>query len=178
MTRTGAALVDGRGAIRIAAAVRAACLSSREVQSADAQDLFQWRTHPQNWRFNLSQNTMPDIQSHVDWLERKLADRRCQFMIIQQGDKPIAVVRFDIAENARTAELSIYLVPNQHGRKMGLAVYMAAESMLRDAHPEVSEVTSHIHAHNRASQRRHVDAGFEVAAVEDNADWMTAHRKF
>jgi len=152
MSRRGAAMVDGRGAMRIAAIIRAACLSVRPIVSDDARDLYEWRTHASNWQFNLSDRGRPDFESHVVWLEGKLANPHCQLLVVLRGQEPIAVARFDIAEDGCHASLSIYLVPQHHGRKLGLAVYFAAERALRKTHPSVEEVSSSIHVENMASR--------------------------
>ena len=175
MSRRGAALVDGRGAMRIAAIIRAACFSVHPVVPDDARDLYDWRTHAANWQFNLSERERPDFGSHVGWLESKLADPHCQFMIVLQGQEPIAVVRFDIVADARQASLSIYLVPQHHGRKLGLAVYFAAERALRKSHPSVVEVSSSIHVQNMASRRLHSDAGFLILPTDD-PNWLVGRR--
>ncbi|MGJ8624528.1 MAG: GNAT family N-acetyltransferase [Yoonia sp.] len=175
MSRRGTALVDGRGAMRIAAVVRAACFSVRPVVPDDARDLYDWRTHASNWQFNLYERERPDFGSHVVWLEGKLANPHCQFMIVLQGQEPIAVARFDIAADGCQASLSIYLVPQHHGRKLGLAVYFTAERELRKTHPSVVKVTSDIHAQNTASQRLHSDAGFSLLPADD-PNWLVGLR--
>jgi spore coat polysaccharide biosynthesis predicted glycosyltransferase SpsG/RimJ/RimL family protein N-acetyltransferase len=176
--KKGKAVVDGRGAIRIAAAIRSLSLSARRVHIDDALNILDWRTHERNWQFNFSTADKPSYDFHVDWLTEKLADPDCMYIIIEQGDIPISVVRFDITPSGDAARLSIYLVPDQHGKKLGLAVYMAAEHALRNAYSLVNEVHSHIHVTNYASQRLHTDAGFTLSKSDENAIMLNTTRCF
>ena len=92
------------------------------------------------------------------------------------GDDPVGVVRFDLGDAGSSAYLSIYLVPAWHGRKMGLTVYLAAERALRRSHPAVRQIVSRIHRDNKASERLHRDAGFDVVPSKDREDWLDAQK--
>jgi spore coat polysaccharide biosynthesis predicted glycosyltransferase SpsG len=173
LAQAGATLVDGRGALRLAAVLRGLCLSARPVHVSDARDLYNWRTDGRNWRFNWSDDDKPTYSAHCGWLTRRLADPNCLFLIVRQGDDPIGVVRFDRDATGQAA-LSIYLVPEQHGRKLGLPVYMAAERALRSRQPGVSAITSRIHTDNAASRRLHEDAGFTLSGDRDR--WLVARK--
>jgi spore coat polysaccharide biosynthesis predicted glycosyltransferase SpsG/RimJ/RimL family protein N-acetyltransferase len=176
LAATGRKLVDGRGAIRLAAWLRALALGARDVRPDDAEDLLNWRTDDRNWQHNWEQAEKPDLAAHMSWLEAKLADPDCVFRILTRGDEPVGVVRFDLGDAGRSAYLSIYLVPAWHGRKMGLAVLFAAERALRRSHPAVRQIVSRIHRDNLASERLHRDAGFEVMPSNDRADWLDARK--
>ena len=176
LAATGRKLVDGRGAVRIAAWVRALALGARDVQPDDAGDLLDWRTDDRNWQHNWEQADKPDSAAHEAWLEARLADPDCVFRILTRGDEPVGVVRFDLGDGGRSAYLSIYLVPAWHGRNMGLAVYFAAERALRGSHPGVGEIVSRIHCENKASERLHRDAGFDVVPSKDRPDWLDARK--
>jgi spore coat polysaccharide biosynthesis predicted glycosyltransferase SpsG/RimJ/RimL family protein N-acetyltransferase len=178
MSQKGMALVDGRGAIRIAAGIRSLALSVRPVEITDARDLLDWRTHEFNWKFNFSTADKPEYDFHVDWLAMKLVEPECMYIIIEQGDVPISVVRFDVTPEGNNARLSIYLVPDQHGKKLGLAVYMAAEQALRAKYPSLKGVFSYIHVTNFASQRLHKDAGFDLSASTQKDIMLDANRYF
>jgi spore coat polysaccharide biosynthesis predicted glycosyltransferase SpsG len=173
---TGRKLVDGRGALRLAAWIRALALGARDVRLEDAEDLLNWRTDDRNWRHNWEGAGKPDFAAHTAWLKAKLADPDCVFFVLTSGDEPVGVVRFDLGDSGRSAYLSIYLVPAWHGRKMGLAVYFAAERALRRSWPGVRQVVSRIHRDNKASERLHRDAGFELAPSDEREDWLEARK--
>jgi len=176
LSDVGRKLVDGRGAIRLAAWLRALALDVRDVEQADAQDLLDWRTDERNWQHNWQAAERPDLAAHVAWLEAKLADPDCVFRILTLGDEPVGVVRFDLSDGGRSAYLSIYLVPSAHGRKLGLPVYFAAERALRRSHPAVREIVSRIHRDNGASERLHRDAGFNVVPSSERKHWLDARK--
>lgn len=176
LAATGRKLVDGRGALRLAAWIRALALGVRDVQLDDAEDLLKWRTDDRNWKHNWATADKPDFAAHVAWLEAKLADPDCIFRILTRQDEPVGVVRFDLGDGGTSAYLSIYLVPAWHGRKMGLPVLLAAERALRRSHPGVRRIVSRIHRDNPASERLHRDAGFDVAPSKDREDWLDARK--
>jgi len=176
MAGSGKMLVDGRGAVRLAAWIRALALDIQDVQTSDADDLFEWRTDILNWQHNFDEGEKPTFDAHVAWLNQRLADPACMFKIVTHGSEPVGVVRFDLSDDCTSAYLSIYLVPEWHGRKMGLPVYFAAERALRKSYPSVEYVLSRIHCDNAASERLHRDAGFEVRSCEDRADWLQARK--
>lgn len=176
LARAGRELVDGRGALRLAAWIRALALDVRDVRLDDAQPLLSWRTDDRNWRHNWGGSEKPDFAAHRAWLEAKLADPDCVFRIVALGDDPVGVVRFDLGDAGSSAYLSIYLVPAWHGQKMGLTVYLAAERALRRSHPAVRQIVSRIHRDNKASERLHRDAGFDVVPSNDREDWLDAQK--
>ena len=172
----GRKLVDGRGALRLAAWIRALALDARDVQLDDAEHLLNWRTDDRNLQHNWGKAEKPDFAAHVAWLEARLADPDCVFRILKRGDEPVGVVRFDLGDAGSSAYLSIYLVPAWHGQKMGLAVYLAAERALRRSHPGVRQIVSRIHRDNSASERLHRDAGFDVMPSKEREDWLDAQK--
>ena len=176
LASTGRKLVDGRGALRLAAWIRALALGARDVQLDDAKDLLDWRTDDRNWQHNWEKADKPDLAAHLAWLEARLADPDCVFRILAWGNEPVGVVRYDLGDAGTSAYLSIYLVPTWHGKKMGLAVYLASERALRRSHPGVRQIVSRIHRHNPASERLHRDAGFDVVPSNDRGDWLDARK--
>jgi spore coat polysaccharide biosynthesis predicted glycosyltransferase SpsG/RimJ/RimL family protein N-acetyltransferase len=174
MSKIGRGLVDGRGALRLAAWIKALALDVRDVRLNDAENLLAWRTDDRNWQHNWTNSEKPDLQTHVAWLKAQLGDPHCVFRILTRGDEPVGVVRFDLRDEGTSAYLSIYLVPAWHGQKMGLAVYLAAELALRRSHPKVRQIVSRIHCDNSASERLHRDAGFDLGASKDRAAWLEA----
>jgi RimJ/RimL family protein N-acetyltransferase len=176
LARVGRELVDGRGALRLAAWLKALSLDVRRVQLNDARDLLDWRIDDRNWQHNWNEAEKPDFTAHVAWLKDKLADPDCVFRILTRGDEPVGVVRFDLGDAESSAYLSIYLVPAWHGTKMGLPVLLAAERALRQSHPGVRQIVSRIHRDNSASERLHRDAGFNVVPSKDREDWLEARK--
>lgn len=176
MAAAARALVDGRGALRLAAWVTALSLEWRDAALDDGPDLLAWRTDERNWQHNWDASAKPTLETHMAWLGKKLADPACVFRIVERAGEPVGVVRFDLDETGQAAALSIYLVPEWQGRRMGLPVYLAAERALRLSHPGVRRIESRIHCENAASRRLHADASFVFRASGERADWLEASR--
>ncbi len=176
MANAGRGIVDGRGAIRIAALLRSFALALRPVTHSDAEPLLAWRTAPENWANNWSDAAPPTLDEHTAWLGGRLGDPNCWFSIVSLNDAPVGVVRFDLTPHTADAYLSIYLVPEAHGRRLGLPVCMAAERALHADHPDLRTITSRIHRDNAGSERLHRDAGFELSEDADRPDWWTAQK--
>lgn len=174
ISRRGRQLVDGRGALRIAAWLRAMALTARDVTAADGPALLEWRTDESNWQHNWDGAEKPTLDRHMAWLNGRLGDPDCVFRIITRGDRPAGVVRFDLSDHGRSAYLSIYLVPGWRGQRLGLPVFFAAERALRQSHPRVERIVSRIHQANAASVQLHRDAAFEFAQSTERADWFDA----
>lgn len=173
LAEKGRQLVDGHGARRIAAWLRALTLNVRPVVQDDAADLLAWRKHEANWRHNWNNADPPTFPEHEKWLAGKLSDPSCHFSIIECRGEPVGVVRFDLNQED-SAYLSIYLVPSAHGKKLGLPVLFAAELELCRRHPEAKRINSHIHRENPASERLHMLAGFQIQPTPDRPDWLDA----
>ncbi len=178
MARMGRTLVDGRGAVRLAAMIRSLLLTPRNATLEDARSLLEWRRDARNWQHNWSNADKPDFEEHKKWLTLRLANPDCLFLIVEDGVEPVGVVRFDLKPQSRATELSIYLVPKHLGRKMGLPVYMAAEKVLRWRHPKLVKIVSRIHQKNSASRQLHLDAGFTIVPSDTRKDWLEATREF
>ena len=174
MRERGWQAVDGRGAKRLSAWVKALAMKTREVAQEDARDLLDWRTNDANWKHNWDGAEKPELSQHEHWLDGRLADPDCLFRIVTLHDEPVGVVRFDINADEASAYLSIYLVPAWHGKRMGLPAYCAAERALRRSRPEVKLIVSRIHSENAASEQLHRDAGFEIVASSERPDWLAA----
>ena len=178
LSSIGKQMVDGLGAKRLAASARALALNWRDVCSADAKALLDWRTHDQNWQHNWEGSQKPELAAHIEWLNGTLSDPNCVLRIFTRGEEPVGVVRFDLSEGGTSAYLSIYLVPSWHGRKIGLPVFFAAEYALRRSHASVQQIVSRIHSDNAASVKLHRDAGFEFAPSIERNDWLHAKKIF
>lgn len=178
LTDLGPKIVDGRGALRLAAWIRALTLNFRDVRAEDAQDLFDWRSDDRNWQHNWDRAGKPAFDAHMAWLARRLADPECVFRIVTCGEDPVGVVRFDLSDGSTSAYLSIYLVPSWHGKRMGLPLFCAAERALRLSHPSVRRIVSRIHSANTASERLHRDAGFDIRSSSERQEWLDAEKLF
>lgn len=136
-------LCDGRGALRLAAAIVPAeplkdgsDMSLRLAEMADAQLLYDWQQAPETRRFAIDRKPF-SFDDHCRWLTAKLENGRDLLLIGTVGDEPCGFVRLDWfgADRDRTQYLvSIAAAPGQHGRGIGTALLKAARALAPGAH--------------------------------------------
>jgi len=143
MHEAALALCDGRGALRLAAAITPAVrlkdgtpLALRLAEMEDARLLYDWQRAPETRRYALSQTPF-SFEDHCRWLSAKLGNGRDLLLIGEARNKPLGFVRLDCygADKDRTQYLvSIAAAPGQHGRGIGTALLKAARALAPGAH--------------------------------------------
>lgn len=89
----------------------------------------------------------------------KRADRR---LLIAEGEAgAVGVLRLDLDPNARTTEISIYLVPGRAGQGLGTALLRAAERWVRVQLPLVRDIEAVVLERNAASLAAFRAAGYQ-----------------
>lgn len=125
MSMRSRALVDGRGATRVALHMLGGSLRVVLATRDHAQLMHAWRDHPATR--GVSRNAKPiPWQAHLDWLDRMLVDTSHTLMLGMVGTLPVGVIRFDRLD-AQSAEVSLYLDPALHGLGLGRALLRAGE---------------------------------------------------
>jgi RimJ/RimL family protein N-acetyltransferase len=176
MAEAGQRLVDGRGALRVAARLRAELLGLRDATEDDARLLFEWVNDPVVRATSLSRAPVP-WDTHVAWLQAKLADPQCRLWIVEDNaGEPLGQVRFD--QHGTAAEISIGLSAEQRGRGLGPAAIDAAVRRFF-AESDVSLVEARIRPDNAASITAFGDACFEFVgeASDEGASWLQYARR-
>jgi UDP-2,4-diacetamido-2,4,6-trideoxy-beta-L-altropyranose hydrolase len=163
MSTRAAALVDGRGAARVAAALLGADeVLVRPAEPADARDLWLWRNDPVARA--ASRNSDPvAFGDHKGWFARALADPARLILIGEVGGEPVGMVRFDVS--GESAEVSIALAPERRGRNLGGKLLSIGLARM-----QARTVTATVRADNHASQRLFAGAGFHLAGAD--APWL------
>lgn len=157
--------VDGAGVFRIVDRILHPEMSMglddvyvRLAKADDAPVVWSWRNCESTRRYSFDPSPV-DMDTHVEWWNRSLADSRRALLIGYSEGRPFGVVRFDFDE-PDSALISIYLDPEMTGRGMGRALLFAGLSWLRKHHPETSAVFAEILLENFASLRVFQAAGF------------------
>ena len=157
MARQGEALVDGRGASRVANLLLADVIEIRRAQPGDCSDVYSWRNHSVTRKYSLDSAEI-DLQTHSDWFTRVLADPGRELLIAEEAGRPVGVLRYDIA--AGRALVSIYLQPGLGGQGLGVRLLLAGEAWLCRERSEVQALEAEIRADNTASMAAFQEAGF------------------
>jgi UDP-2,4-diacetamido-2,4,6-trideoxy-beta-L-altropyranose hydrolase len=159
MSAAGMALVDGRGADRVAAAVAGRQVTIRRARREDCELLHRWR-NAAAVRAS-SRNSAPiALAEHSAWFEQVLQAPDRPLLVGEDGHGAVGVVRFDI--EGSEAEVSIYLAEPRLGQGLGPGLLAAAEEWLAAARPEVTAIRAETLAANRASQRLFESAGYRL----------------
>ncbi|MDJ0978397.1 MAG: UDP-2,4-diacetamido-2,4,6-trideoxy-beta-L-altropyranose hydrolase [Erythrobacter sp.] len=156
------ALVDGRGAERVALALLAQSLTLRKARPEDARAMFDWRDHPATRAASRTQVPL-EWEAHRNWLDRTLADPQRLLFVAEIGGRAVGVIRFDIEPAPRahpSAEVSLYCDPDLLGLGLGSRLLAAGESALA-ARLSEGTITATVREDNAASQRLFSASGYE-----------------
>lgn len=164
LSATGMALVDGRGAGRVAARLLAPPpVLVREATARDCDELRRWRNAPAVRAVSRNTGEISEAD-HRQWFDAVLASPSRHLLIGERAGRPVGVVRFDAASDP--AEISIYLTPDHMGRGDGAALLASAEAWLRREQPAVTRVMAHVNAGNTASHRLFERGGYELHSTQ------------
>jgi UDP-2,4-diacetamido-2,4,6-trideoxy-beta-L-altropyranose hydrolase len=159
MAAAGRALVDGRGALRVVARLRADLVRLRAATADDARRLFDWVNDPVVRSTSFAPAPVA-WETHVTWLERTIADPARRLFVVESDAAAIGQVRFDL--DGDRAEISIGLAAAQRGSGLGAAAIDAGvRALFRGT--DVVTVVARIRTDNRSSAVAFGDAGFAPA---------------
>lgn len=158
-----AELVDGRGAQRVSAVIRAAGMSIRPATEADCASVYELRNHPDVRRHSRSSQPLAP-ESHATWFAATLRDPTRVLLIAEVAGSPIGVVRLDVS--ADSGEVSIYLAPDHHAGGWGGEVLRRAEEWFRHRYPQVRRFVAEVLPGNPASLAMFDRAGYRESKTE------------
>lgn len=148
------ALVDGRGADRVADVMIPSVFSFRPVTQEDSRQLFVWRNNPEISDVSVS-GRVPDYAAHEAWLKATLADDNKILLLIEGRQQPVGIVRFDCA--GYEATISIYRIPGS-GTARGLI--RQATEWLRCSRKGLRRVVANVLPGNNTSMAAFRSAGY------------------
>ena len=157
------ALVDGRGAMRVAAAILPMRL--RKAAARDSAMAYAWRNAPQTRA--LSNDPSPIERSgHEGWWHRAIANPDRHLLFCEIGARPVGVLRFDFDSGGVGGEalVSIYFDPAMTGLGLGRRLLDAGRDWLIRADPRARRLVAEIDDANHASLAIFARAGYTPAA--------------
>lgn len=160
MSERGCALVDGRGATRVANLMTHFHLSLRPISPADCNMIYEWCNDPKTRRYSLNPELF-SLESHTHWYEETLKNPLRKMLLGYWGETPVGVVRYDLDPLKKTAVVSIYVRPDQHGLGLGYALLYHGNLWLFHHHPEIKNLVAEIHTENHASMELFESLGFK-----------------
>ena len=154
-------LVDGRGALRVAAALAGAVLKLRLATPDDAQLLFDGRNAEAVRRWSLDSAAI-DWTQHVNWLGASLRNPQRWLLVAEADDGPVGVLRYDL--RGFEAEVSLYLIEGRFGLGWGRALLAQGEAFVAAHWPQMTAITAQVLPANQPSMNVFRDAGFTQSA--------------
>ena len=163
MSAAGRALVDGHGAARVVAHLRAALLDLRPATGDDAQLLFDWANDAGTRAASLSSAPIP-WETHIAWLGRRLIDGTSVLWIGSDAEGPAGIVRFQI--DGADATISLTIAEARRGAGFGAALILRGCHRLLRERP-VANIRAVIKPENHASLSAFRHAGFRAEPGDD-----------
>jgi RimJ/RimL family protein N-acetyltransferase len=129
----------------------------RTASATDAELLWRWANDAETRRWSFHSDPV-SWETHVAWLDAKLADPAARVFIVGVRDVPKAVVRFELADDD-VAVVSLIVDPDERGRGWGpRALRMACRSAAHEL--AVLRIDAYIKPANTASVVAFERAGF------------------
>lgn len=154
-------LVDGRGALRVAAALAGAVLRLRMATVDDAQLLFDGRNAEAVRRWSLESGVI-EWSQHLNWLDASLRNPQRLLLIAEADDGPVGVLRYDL--RGFEAEVSLYLLEGRFGLGWGRALLAQGEAFAASHWSQMTAITAQVLPANQPSLNVFRDAGFTQSA--------------
>jgi RimJ/RimL family protein N-acetyltransferase len=138
----------------------------RPASAADAELLWGWANDPETRRWSFHSAPIP-WETHVAWLDSKLADPAIRIFVVGDGATPKAVVRFEA--DGEVAVVSVVVDPRARRRGWGVrALRIACPRVVHELMPK--RIHAYIKRDNAASMRAFERAGFTPTAETHDAD--------
>ncbi len=173
LARRAQAVVDGRGALRVAVRLRAELLELRPAQPGDARTLWTWANDPDTRAQSFGQDPIP-WDRHLAWFEERLADPEAPIYLARDDAGLVGQVRMAPAslqdsvggrQASTGVEVGVVVAPDRRGQHLAgplidAGVRRAARELGRGGR---LAVLARIKVSNASSQRSFLAADFDPA---------------
>ena len=157
LSANAGALVDGRGAERVALTLMSDSLGLRNATASDAPLTHVWRNDDSTRRYAWDGAPIA-LTHHFAWWESSLTSAKRRLLMAEIGGRPVGVFRLDL--EGSTAVISLYLDPSLHGLGLGTAMLLAGQHWVREHAPGVLRLEGKVQAVNHSSAAAFAAAGF------------------
>lgn len=125
LSESAAALVDGRGAARVVAAMRGRAITFRLVREKDRRLIWEWANDLSVRQASFSSSTI-NWPEHCQWFAQKLSDPRCTMLLFEESGIPVGTIRIE-QTTRMDAQISVTISPEHRG--FGLARHLLATAV-------------------------------------------------
>lgn len=164
LAKANQALVDGRGASRVAEALNptlAANLTMRPANANDVLTYFAWVNDPAV-RSSAINSEPIDMTAHLEWFGNRLMDGNSHLYVLEAGDLPVGQVRFERHGAEVTIDYSLDVLVRGRGWA-GQLVKLGIEA-LNISQPTL--IKAFVKPENIASAATFIRLGFVEQAVD------------
>ena len=162
MSQKGMELIDGKGTLRVVAALRARGIKLRAANEEDARLLWNWANDATVRAASFSSQRISWAE-HCDWMARRLSDQRSQIWVAEENGYPLGTVRAH-RTTEDCAELGVTIAPESRGQGLApLVIRLAVERAIERW--SLAELHAFIKPHNVSSTKAFESAGFECDGV-------------
>jgi len=161
MSLAGRALLDGRGAARIARALQQAQVRLRPAGTEDRELIFRWANEPAARAQSFQQQPIA-WDTHCEWFAAQLDDANTLLLVAHSAaGEPVGQVRF--ARRHDRAVASISVARSFRGQGIGPRLLRHAAGRAFAAWPSVAWLEAEVKWSNLVSRRAFELAGFQAA---------------
>ena len=164
LAERAAALVDGRGAQRVALSLLASTLQVRPAQLGDAQQLHGWRNHPAVRAVSIQSKAI-SWPSHLAWLGAVLAAPDRWLFIGEVGAVLVGSIRWDRPSGGELT-VSLSLDPELLGLGLGPHLLLAGEQAMFSRLGGAFTALATVLPGNTASQRLFEICGYQGGPLQ------------
>lgn len=164
LAERAAALVDGRGAQRVALSLLASTLQVRPAQLGDAQPLHGWRNHPAVRAVSIQGEAIA-WPSHLAWLGAVLTAPDRWLFMGEVGAVPVGSIRWD-RTHAGELTVSLSLDPELLGLGLGPHLLLAGEQAMLSRLGSAFTALATVLPGNTASQRLFETCGYQGGPLQ------------
>jgi UDP-2,4-diacetamido-2,4,6-trideoxy-beta-L-altropyranose hydrolase len=132
-------------------------LSLRLANANDAGLLWGWANDPV-CRNNAFDSNPIEWETHVRWLDQKLAAPDCRIWILEKDGRSVGQIRYDRKE--KCAEIDFAVAPEARGQGLGTTLLKLSAPQACDG-LRVEKLIGFVKQENRASIRAFERAGFQ-----------------
>ncbi len=133
-------------------------INLRKAEIADANDIFEWRNHPDIRKSSFNQELL-SWEEHEKWFMAKLKDPDTTVYMAYYKKEKIGTIRFESKESV--IKTSVMLNPLFLGKGLGSQVIkLGVEEYIKEKKPKKSLIAE-IKKENIASQKAFTKAGFK-----------------
>jgi len=161
LSKNSLSLVDGQGCKRVVSSLMIPEIKLRPALMDDLENIFNWRNAPETRKYSLDSREIT-MSEHKNWFINRLSDANSILLVGQEkkNGKFAGVIRYDLCED--TALVSVYLVPDQHGRGIGSYLLKEGSCWLKQHSPHIVRIEAEIMDNNKASVKAFKKADFQL----------------